>query len=344
MDPVSQGLIGAVLPQSLSNKKEIRLAAAIGLLSGLLADIDVVIRSSTDPLLFLDYHRQFTHSLIFIPIGGLVAAGFCWLFLKKRLSFWKIYLYAFLGYGTHCFLDASTNYGTQLLWPFSDARIAWNVISIIDPIFTFTLVFLVIIAVVRKSPLIARIGLLFAIIYLLFGLYQRERAEDVLIALAQSRGHKVERTLVHPSIGNLLVWRSIYESNGNYYVDAVRVGLFSEPKIYNGGSIKVFDPIQELTGLDPNSVLYGDINRFRRFATDFLVIHPQYPDIIGDLRMGILPNSIKPIWGIKFNPDEENEHVSMDNYERSVNGEKIQTFISMLLGRDIMSNKVQQRK
>jgi inner membrane protein len=344
MDPVSQGLIGAVLPQSLSNKKEIRLAAAIGFLSGLLADIDVVVRSSTDPLLFLDYHRQFTHSLVFIPIGGLVAAGFCWLFLKKHLSFWKIYIYAFLGYGTHCFLDACTSYGTQLLWPFSDARVAWNVVSIIDPIFTFTLVFLVIIAAVRKSPLIARIGLLFAIIYLLCGLYQRERAEDVLIALAQSRGHKVERTLVHPSIGNLLVWRSIYESNGNYYVDAVRVGLFSEPKIYNGGSIKVFDPIQELTGLDPNSVLYGDINRFRRFAKDFLVVHPQYPDIIGDLRMGIFPNSIKPIWGIKFSPDKENEHVSMDNYERSVNGEKIQTFISMLLGRDIMSNKVQQRE
>jgi len=344
MDPVSQGLIGAILPQSVSNKKEIRLAAAIGFLSGLLVDIDVFIRSSTDPLLFLDYHRQFTHSLIFIPIGGLVAAGFCWLFLKKRLSFWKIYLYAFLGYGTHCFLDACTNYGTQLLWPFSDARVAWNVVSIIDPIFTFTLVFLVIIAVVRKSPLIARIGLLFAIIYLLFGLYQRERAEDVLLSLAQSRGHEVERVLVHPSIGNLLVWRSIYESNGNYYVDAVRVSPFSEPKIYHGGSIKVFDPVQELPDLDTDSVLYGDINRFRRFAKDFLVVHPQYPDIIGDLRMGILPNSIKPIWGIKFDPDKGNEHVSMDNYERSVTGDTMQAFISMLLGRDIMSNKVQQRK
>ena len=185
---------------------------------------------------------------------------------------------------------------------------------------------------------------MFAIIYLLFGLYQRERAEDVLIALAQSRGHKVERTLVHPSIGNLLVWRLIYESNGNYYVDAVRVSPFSEPKIYHGGSIKVFDPVQELPDLDTDSVLYGDINRFRRFAKDFLVVHPQYPDIIGDLRMGILPNSIKPIWGIEFNPDKGNEHVSMDNYERSVTGDTIQTFISMLLGRDIMSNKVQQRK
>lgn len=27
-----------------------------------------------DPLLFLEYHRQFTYALIFIPIGGLICA------------------------------------------------------------------------------------------------------------------------------------------------------------------------------------------------------------------------------------------------------------------------------
>jgi len=335
MDPVSQGLVGAVLPQSLSNKKEIRLAALIGFLSGLLADLDLVIRSSADPLLFLDYHRQFTHSIIFIPIGGLIAAGFCWLFLKKRLSFWKIYFYAVLGYGTHCFLDACTNYGTQLLWPISDVRIAWNVVSIIDPIFTFPLAFFVIIAVVKRSTSFARLGLVFAVCYLLFGLYQREEAEDALLALAETRGHQVERVVVHPSIGNLLVWRSIYEADGNYYVEAVRVSPFSETKIYNGDSIKIFVPETELTGLDLDSVFYNDIGRFRKFARDYLVIHPDYPDTIGDLRMGILPNSIKPIWGIRIDTQNQNEHISMANYERSVDSNKIQTFINMILGRNL---------
>ena len=98
----------------------------------------------------------------------------------------------------------------------------------------------------------------------------------------------------------------------------------------------MFDPVRELSGLDADSVLYSDINRFRSFAKDFLVIHSEYPDTIGDLRMGILPNSIKPIWGIKFNPDNHNEHVSMDNYERSVTSDQIQTFISMLLGRNLL--------
>ena len=108
MDPVSQGLAGAALPGSVSNKKEIRLALIIGFLSGLLADIDILIRSSEDPFLFLEYHRQFTHSIIFIPIGGLVASLILWIFVRKRLSFGKLYLYATLGYATPAFIDSCT--------------------------------------------------------------------------------------------------------------------------------------------------------------------------------------------------------------------------------------------
>jgi len=338
MDPVSQGLVGSVLPQSVSNKKEIRLAAIIGFLAGLLADLDVLIRSSEDPLLFLDYHRQFTHSIIFIPIGALVAAGFCWLLFKKKLSFRSIYIFALLGYGTHCFLDACTNYGTQLFWPFSDARIAWNNVSIIDPLFTIPLLVIVLIAVIRKSVFTARIGLVFAVVYLLFGVYQKEQAQDALLALAESRGHQAEKVLVHPSIGNLLVWRSIYEVGGTYYVQAVRVSPFSESKIYEGGTIKAFHPRQEIEGLNPDSMLASDIERFSKFARGYLVVLPESPDTIGDLRMGILPNSITPLWGIKIDPRNQDEHVTMENYDRSLNDQKIQKFIAMLLGHDIDSN------
>lgn len=338
MDPVSQGLVGSVLPASTSKKNEIRLAILIGFLAGLLADIDVIIRSSTDPLLFIEYHRQFTHSLIFIPIGGFVAAGFCWLFLRKRLGFWRVYFYAVLGYGTHCLLDACTNYGTELLWPFSDLKFAWNNVSIIDPIFTITLLILVVITLIRKSRLAARIALVFAVSYLLFGLYQKERVEDTLLVLAETRGHQVERVEIHPSIGNLILWRAIYESGGTYYVEAIRVSPLSETKIYNGNSIEAFDASNDFHELDPNSVLYNDVRRFRHFARDFLVVHPDYPNIVGDIRMGMLPNSTVPLWGIEFDPDNPNEHVAMENYDRSLDYGKIQEFISMILGRNIEDN------
>ena len=72
MDPITQGALGAALPQSFAPAKKVRSAALVGALSGMAPDLDALIRSSTDPLLFLDYHRQFTHALLFVPVGALV--------------------------------------------------------------------------------------------------------------------------------------------------------------------------------------------------------------------------------------------------------------------------------
>lgn len=334
MDPLSQGLVGAVLPGSVSGRKELRLASLAGFLSGMLADADILIRSSEDPLLVLDYHRQFTHSLVFIPVGGLIAAGILRIFLGRRPGFGKLYLYATLGYATAGLLDACTNYGTQLLWPFSDERIAWNVISIIDPVFTLTLAFFVIFAVIRRSPVAARIGLLFAALYLVFGLYQRERAEDVLRLAAEGRGHVVERTHVFPSIGNLVLWRTVYESGGRYHTNAVRVGFFGAPKLYEGGSVEKFDPGRDLPGLDRESVLYRDVMRFDHFSDGYLAVHPGYPGVVGDMRYSLLPNGVKPLWGIVIDKENPGRHVKMFDYGRAVTADKWRDFSAMLLGRE----------
>ena len=77
MDPLTQGLIGAALPQSLCNKKYLLVAGSLGMLAGMSPDLDVLIRSSSDPLLFLEYHRQFTHSLLFIPFGSYFVLWSC---------------------------------------------------------------------------------------------------------------------------------------------------------------------------------------------------------------------------------------------------------------------------
>ena len=66
MDPLTQGTLGAALPQSLSQKQLAGSAGLLGFLAGMAPDLDVLIRSSSDPLLFLEYHRQFTHSLVFM--------------------------------------------------------------------------------------------------------------------------------------------------------------------------------------------------------------------------------------------------------------------------------------
>ena len=61
MDPLSQAAIGAAAAQSGSRASTLRHALWIGALAGMAPDLDVLIQSNTDPLLALEYHRQFTH-------------------------------------------------------------------------------------------------------------------------------------------------------------------------------------------------------------------------------------------------------------------------------------------
>ena len=47
----------------LAQKKEIRFASFCGFIGGIAPDIDILIQSDSNPLLFIEYHRHFTHSL-----------------------------------------------------------------------------------------------------------------------------------------------------------------------------------------------------------------------------------------------------------------------------------------
>ena len=69
MDPLTQGTFGGIFSQFFSSKKKMVAGTFVGILAGLSPDLDVLINSSEDPLLSLEYHRQFTHSFIFIPFN-----------------------------------------------------------------------------------------------------------------------------------------------------------------------------------------------------------------------------------------------------------------------------------
>ncbi len=74
MDPVTQGVLGAVVTQVKVPREQLLQGACIGALAGMAPDLDVLIRSATDPLLAIEFHRHFTHSLLFIPIGALICS------------------------------------------------------------------------------------------------------------------------------------------------------------------------------------------------------------------------------------------------------------------------------
>lgn len=330
MDPLSQATLGAAAAQSLIKKSDLARIALIGALAGMAPDLDVLIQSSTDPLLQLEYHRQFTHSLIFIPVGALLCAIAFWPFMRRHMSFKAIWLTALAGYATHALLDACTTYGTLLLWPFSDARIAWNTISVIDPVFTLPLLGFVIAAGVKKSQFIGRLGMAWVAFYLSIGVIQEERAIAAGEALAADRGHAPAVVSAKPSFGNLLLWKTVYEYDDHFWVDAVRAG--GDVTIIEGDHVARLNLQSSFPWLDTDSQQARDVERFRWFSNDYLAIDSDDPFFIVDMRYSHLPNEIKGLWGIRLDPDASaDEHVTWIA-RRSADSERFEQLWAMLKG------------
>lgn len=332
MDLITQGILGSALAQSGSHTKETRLATLIGCVAGLLADTDIFIRSSQDSLLNIEYHRHFTHSIFFIPFGALIAALLLWPFIKKKIEFKRLYWFSLLGYSLSGFIDACTSYGTYLLWPLSDERISFHLISIVDPVFTLALIFAVVMAYKKSQSRIALYGLLFAGFYLSVAFIQLQRAEFAAEQLASERGHTPVDAITKPTMANILLWRSVYKYENRIYADGIRVGM--ESRVYPGDSIAQYVAKKDAKTLGVDSVLYKDMQRFSEFSDNYLAIHPQDDKIIGDMRYSIQADGIKPLWGIDFDLNKPDKHAVFRMYHE-YDSSHIDRFTSMILNRDV---------
>jgi len=268
-----------------------------GCLAGLAPDLDIFIQSSADPLLFLEFHRQFTHSLVFIPIGALIVAAALYRLTKHSLSWQEAYLACLIGYATHGLLDACTSYGTQLFWPISNYRVAWNNVSIVDPLFTLPTLVIVITAAVKRSKVLTYVGLGWALTYLIFGVVQHERAWSGAVQLAESHGHFPHRLTLKPGFANLILWKAIYEYEGHYYVNAIRV--LGDVQGCTGNEIEKLDLEKHLPELDPTSQQALDIERFRWFSQDYLAFR-EHDLLVIDMRYSTVPNEVEPMWGVRL--------------------------------------------
>lgn len=330
MDPLSQAVVGAACAQT-TRKEQLGWLALLGALGGLAPDLDVFIQSSTDPLLFLEYHRQFSHSLLFVPIGGLLVTLITSLWPGLPLSFGQRYAASTAGYASHGLLDACTSYGTQLLWPFSDTRISWNNISVIDPLLTLPALLLLALATWQDQRWLTWLAIGWALGYLSFGLAQQHRATVLAESLATQRQHQPERLLVKPAFGNLLLWKSVYWHAGHYYVDGLRAGTAVHH--CGGDRVPALQLPRDFPDMASGSQQRRDVERFRWFSMDYLApwrVGDQH--LIIDVRYANLPNRIEPLWGIGIETDAESgQHVQWWS-NRSLTPEQRRIYSALLSG------------
>ena len=230
MDSITQIVLGAACGEAILGKKIGNRALLFGAIGGTIPDLDVFVgkllyNNEIDSMAF---HRGFMHSFLFAILGAIAfGAVVFWFYNRGKrngMTTQKDWMWLFFAsIFTHPILDSFTAYGTQLFAPFSNYRVAFNNISVADPL--YTLPFLVLLIVVMflkrtssKRRLFLKLGLGVSSLYMMFtlvnkyhvhGVYKRALAEEQIDYL---------RFQTQPTILNNFLWYGIAETTDAYFV------------------------------------------------------------------------------------------------------------------------------
>ena len=230
MDSLTQIVLGAACGEVVLGKKIGNKALLFGAIGGTIPDLDVFIGklfyfNEIDRIAF---HRGFMHSIIFSILAAfLIGMLAFWAYntgKRKETTIQKDWVWLFfLSIFTHPLLDSFTPYGTQLFLPFSNYRVAFNNISVVDPFYTlpFLLCLIVVMFYKRNSSkrlYLTRLGLYVSSIYMVLTIANKIYIDSVFKKSLKEESITYKRYQTQPTIFNNILWYGIAESEDGYYV------------------------------------------------------------------------------------------------------------------------------
>jgi inner membrane protein len=106
-----------------------------------------------------------------------------------------------------------------------------------------------------------------------------------------------------PTVGNNVVWRSLYQHEDNIYSDRFRVGWFSSAAVREGRSLPLVQ-VTDLTPAETGRDQHRSFERFAWFSDGWVARNPGDASVLGDMRYSLSAEAFDPIWGIRFtDPD-----------------------------------------
>lgn len=231
MDSITQATLGAAIGQAMLGRRIGGKAAILGAVVATIPDLDVVLLPFYDDIERISVHRGFSHSVVFSLVGAFLLA----FILSKikwtlHLTFKRLLLFTWAVLFTHILLDAFTAYGTQLFLPFSDYRVSFDSINIVDPFYTVPLLLGVLTTVYvqhKKSTwsVANRIGIIISSLYLLFTLGHKQLVTtSIKSQLASQNIPYISLKTIPVGIGNVN-WYGVAKSE-----DTLHIGQYSSLK------------------------------------------------------------------------------------------------------------------
>lgn len=320
MDSLTQIVLGAAVGEAVLGKKIGNRAMLYGAIAGTIPDLDVISQFFVDTVTALEWHRGFTHSILFSIVFGLV---FGWLVSRweKRASWKQWSWFWFLCFVTHPLLDAHTTWGTQLFWPF-DLRLAYKNIFVIDPLYTLPFLVFLMLALRRKRDdpqrrKLNNLGLYISSGYLLLTLLLKGITFLKFKTALQVQNIAYIEIETKPAPLQSILWTANVETQ-----DAFLIGYYS-----------LFDSKPITFGTHPkNHELLGDlaennkVKRLIKLTNGFYTITKNEDTLyLNDLRFGTLsvnPDNQKYVFSFLLEGDKENLTIS-ENRKKPEDAKKI---------------------
>ena len=222
MDSLTHIVFGAALGEAILGKKAGKKAMLLGAMANTIPDLDVFLIFG-DPVREITIHRGFSHSFLFSFLAAPILAWLAHRFLKDPIGFRQWAFFFFVLILTHPLLDSLTTYGTQLFLPFSDYRVNFNNLFIIDFFFTLPLIVASIACLVMKSTNLNRIKwvascLFISSLYVVLSFSAKTYASQVFEKSLAKKGIQTKQRMTGVTPFNILLWYTVAEVDSGYFI------------------------------------------------------------------------------------------------------------------------------
>lgn len=285
MDSLTQIVLGAAVGEATLGKKIGNKALLYGAIAGTIPDLDVLFGKLTDTITAIEWHRAFSHSLLFCVLVGCFLGWLANKIEHKANLGWKPWsTLFFLGLFTHALLDAFTSWGTQILWPIQ-TRFALSSIFVIDPIYTLPFLgcTIAVLFYKRDSKIrrrINRVGLSISTLYLLITLFVKVVAEQQFIKALEQQNITYSKISIRPSPLNIILWNANIDTPDAYLI--ADYSFFDSQPI----TFKIYPKKRDIAS---KLMKYKNIERLINISEGWYIIEQRNNQwIFNDLRFGLI--------------------------------------------------------
>ncbi|HEX7261988.1 MAG TPA: metal-dependent hydrolase [Luteolibacter sp.] len=236
MDWITQAALGAMVGELMMGRLLGKRALAWGALFGILPELDVLVYPLLDTARELAWHRGPSHSLIGMALGSWgIAHGLAKLWKREKISKAQAGAFVFAVWWVHVFVDCFTVEGAAVLWPFLGKRVAFNFLNPVDFLFILPLAVTALRLSFLNEPVVKKSrskkiapptrrrkiylwGLGLAAGYALLAVGMKFVVSSGFDADLARRGTKYQRRMECPTPFNILLWRSVVDREGEFWV------------------------------------------------------------------------------------------------------------------------------